>query len=97
QHQHTFPTRRSSDLRMAISERETRGSIVVGGRLIDYLGHIRIKEARIVDAVRMLVEKNPSLSRPWKGKIGRYLDVLVNWIPRTTDRKSTRLNSSHGS
>ena len=49
------------NFRMPISERETRGSIVVGGRLIDYLGNIRIKEARIVDAVRMLVEINPRL------------------------------------
>src|SRR5207248_5231600 len=62
------------NFRVPVSEGEPCGSIVVGGWLIDYLGHIRIKESRIVDAVRVLVEINPSLGRSWKCKIGRYLD-----------------------
>ena len=72
------------DFRMPISEGEPCGSIVVGGRLIDYLGNIRIKETRIVDAVRMLIEIDPRLRRPGNGEIGRYLDVLVNLIERTS-------------
>src|SRR5687768_18292292 len=78
----TFPTRRSSDLR---------------GRARSLAEHARARDGATLAGILAATAGAPvSLAlaerrrrRPWDG------DALQAWLART-DRKSTRLNSSHG-
>ena len=45
---------------------------------------MRIEKSPIVDAVRVLIQINPGLRRPWVGELPDPFDVLVNRIPRSS-------------
>jgi hypothetical protein len=56
---------------------------MVSGRLINPGGGIRIKETRVIHAVRMFIQKYPGFRRPWINEFGGVPDVLVKRPPRT--------------
>src|SRR5207245_3612449 len=92
---HSFPTRRSSDL---APERERRPPVRLGrGQLQHPLVAGRLAEQRTPVLVRILA-----------GQVGQLVDEALDDEtvlrradrapePEREDRKSTRLNSSHGS
>src|SRR5207253_10853016 len=91
---HSLPTRRSSDLRVFIAARQKRNDDEVSSRTrsaATTLSHIK---RRPIGKVGLYFTFHQQLTRfligptwpPCKGVSGR---------PRTSDRKSTRLNSSH--
>src|SRR5262245_45492254 len=55
---------------------------MVRSGLINPSRRIRVKEARVIDAAGMFIHINPGLSRPGIKEVGRFLDMLVNGIPR---------------
>ena len=77
--QGTFPL---VDLSMAVGEGQTSSGVVVIRRLIDPGCLVGIEETGVVDAVRMLIQVNPSLARSRDDKVAGLFDVFVNRVPR---------------
>src|SRR5438552_10601368 len=65
---------------MTIGKGEACRAIMVGGRLVNPGGGMRVEESRIIDAARMLIQKDPRVARPCVGEFTRLLDVLVKGI-----------------
>src|SRR5207249_8524626 len=92
---HSFPTRRSSDLRNLLKDRAmdllrdhiVSGRIPAGAKVVerDVAQLLGISRAPVRDALIQLETEGLVVSKP----SGRYV------IELSEDRKSTRLNSSH--
>src|SRR5262245_6430316 len=69
---------------MPISKGEACRAIVVGGRLINPLVYIRIKEPCVVNTARMFIQKNPSVCGSRVNEVPNLLNVFVKGIPRAS-------------
>src|SRR5207245_10845699 len=86
---HAFPTRRSSDLRMHRGELSREALQLWVANRFYYQINIPVKDALILANC-----PEHEVRQQW---IRRIVDQNVDLVVEPVDRKSTRLNSSHGS
>ena len=54
---------------MTVSKCKARRPVVIAGGLVDPAVDVRVKVTGVIDAVRMLVQIDPSLRGSWEGEI----------------------------
>src|SRR5260221_420771 len=91
---HSFPTRRSSDLKRSLSVKalHTVTAVIELGAGLALLGW---PSATVALLVRVPLEAPAALTVARVGGAGLLALGVACWFARGEDRKSTRLNSSH--
>src|SRR5207245_10122158 len=91
---HSFPTRRSSDLWMQYLYDDTGRAYLDVYNNVPLVGH---SHPRVVQAAQAQLGLLNTNTRYLHDNVNRYAERLTRLLPQPLDRKSTRLNSSHGS